>query len=107
VRELLTGLGFTVHLPSRSEEQPDIHARGLCSLRQVFKRTDRWMNRFHGLLVRWARKAYYCVAFVHLGCGILIGRAKIHDACIQMKRDKRYSFPHDVCLRGSQERPEF
>ena len=56
VRELVAELGFTAHLRSRGEEQRDIRELGYRARRWVVERTHSWMNRFRGLLVRWAKK---------------------------------------------------
>ena len=71
----MVGLGFTVHLRSRSEEQRDIRELGYRARRWVVERTHGWMNRFRSLLVRWAKKADNYLAFVHLACGIITWRA--------------------------------
>ena len=75
VRELVAGLGFTAHLRSRGEEQRDIRELGYRARRWVVERTHSWLNRFRGLLVRWAKKAENYLAFVHLACAIITWRA--------------------------------
>ncbi len=60
---------------SRGEEQRDISELGYRARRWVVERTHAWMNRFRGLLVRWAKKADNYLAFVHLACGIITWRA--------------------------------
>lgn len=40
----------------------------------VVERTHSWLNRFRGLLVRWAKKAKNYLAFLHLACGIITWR---------------------------------
>ena len=75
VRELVAGLGFTAHLRSRGEEEREICELGYRARRWVVERTHGWMNRFRGLLVRWAKKAQNYLAFVHLACGIITWRA--------------------------------
>ncbi len=66
---------FTAHVRSRGEEQRDISELGYRARRWVVERTHAWMNRFRGLLVRWAKKADNYLAFVHLACGIITWRA--------------------------------
>jgi hypothetical protein len=44
VRELVAGLGFTIHLRSRGEEQRDIRELGYRARRWVVERTHGWMN---------------------------------------------------------------
>jgi putative transposase len=75
VRELVAGLGFTIHLRSRGEEQRDIRELGYRARRWVVERTHGWMNRFRGLLIRWAKKPENYLAFVHLACAIITWRA--------------------------------
>jgi transposase len=75
VRELVAGLGFTAHLRRRGEEQRDIRELGYRARRWVVERTHGWLNRFRGLLIRWAKKAENYLAFVHLACGIITWRA--------------------------------
>lgn len=75
VRELVAQLGFTAHLRSRGEEQRDIRELGYRARRWVVERTHSSMNRFRGLLVRWAKRAENYLAFVHLACGIITWRA--------------------------------
>ncbi|NEX61798.1 IS5/IS1182 family transposase, partial [Noviherbaspirillum sp. 17J57-3] len=33
-----------------------------------------WLNRFRGLLIRWAKKAKNYLAFLHFACGIITWR---------------------------------
>lgn len=75
VRELVAGLGFTAHLRSRGEERRDIRELGYRARRWVVERTHSWINRFRGLLVRWAKKDENYLAFLHLACGIITWRA--------------------------------
>jgi len=41
----------------------------------VVERTHGWLNRYRGLLIRWAKKAENYLAFLHLACGIITWRA--------------------------------
>lgn len=66
---MVAGLGFTAHLHRRGEEQRDIRELGYRARRWVVERTHGWLNRFRGLLIRWAKKAENYLAFVHLACG--------------------------------------
>jgi len=75
VRGLVAGLGFTAHLRSRGEEQRDIRELGYRARRWIVERTHGWLNRFRGLLIRWAKKVENYLAFVHLACGIITWRA--------------------------------
>ena len=59
VRELVKEFGYTAHIPRR----------------WVVERTHSWMNRFRGLLVRWAKKPENYMAFLHLVCGIITWRS--------------------------------
>lgn len=50
--------GFTAHIRARGEEATQIkHEAGYRARRWVVERTHSWLNRFRGLLVRWAKKA--------------------------------------------------
>ena len=75
VRELVKGLGFTLHLRGRGEEQRDSREGGRRARRWVVERTHGWLNRFRGLLIRWAKKAENYLAFLHLACAIITWRA--------------------------------
>lgn len=57
VCELVAGFGFTAHVRSRGEEQRDLSELGYRARRWVVERSHAWMNRFRGLLARWAKKA--------------------------------------------------
>jgi transposase len=76
IRDLVTEFGFTAHIRSRGEEAVQIKQEaGFRARRWVVERTHSWMNRFRGLLVRWAKKADNYLAFLHLACGIITWRA--------------------------------
>lgn len=72
VRQLLTEFGFTAHILARGEEAKAIKAEaGYKARRWVVERTHSWMNRFRGLLVRWAKKPENYLALVHLACAYI------------------------------------
>ena len=75
VRELVAALGFTVHLRSCGEEKRDIRELGHRARRWVVERTHSWLNRFRGLLARWAKKIERYLAFVRLAWAIITWRA--------------------------------
>lgn len=75
VRELVAGLGFTLHLRRRGEERRDMRELGHRARRWVVERTHGWLNRFRGLLIRWAKKTENYLAFLHLACAIITWRA--------------------------------
>lgn len=76
VRELVEQLRFTAHIRSRGEEAQMIKSDARFQARRwVVERTHSWMNRFRGLLIRWAKKAENYLAFLHLACGIIAWRA--------------------------------
>ena len=72
---MVAGLGFTANLRSRGEEQRDIRELGYRARRWIVERTHGWLNRFRGLLIRWARKVENYLAFVYLACRIITWRA--------------------------------
>ena len=68
--------GFTAHIRSRGEEAEAVKKEaGFKARRWVVERTHSWMNRFHGILIRWAKKADNYLAQLHLVCGIITWRA--------------------------------
>ena len=67
VRALVAQFGFTAHLRSRVEEvQKMKQEAGFRARRWVVERTHSWMNRFSGLMIRWAKKAENYLAFLHI-----------------------------------------
>ena len=76
VRVLLREFGFTAHIRSRGEEAEAVKKEaGFKARRWVVERTHSWMNRFRGILIRWAKKADNYLAQLHLVCGIITWRA--------------------------------
>lgn len=76
VRALVTEFGFSAHIRARGEEAKQLRREaGGRARRWVVERTHSWLNRFRGLLVRWAKKAENYLAFLHLACGIITWRA--------------------------------
>ena len=73
IRELAREFGYTAHIRTRGEEAQQREA-GKRARRWVVERTHSWLNRFRGLLVRWAKKAKNYLAFLHLACGIITWR---------------------------------
>lgn len=73
IQQLAVDWGYRPHIRSRGQEQQQrqtsTHAR-----RWVVERTHSWLNRFRGLLIRWAKKAKNYLAFLHLACGIITWR---------------------------------
>jgi transposase len=76
IRELAKEFGFTTHIRPRGEETQKIkrHARKKAR-RWVVERTHSWLNRFRGILIRWAKRADTYIALLHLACGIITWRA--------------------------------
>jgi putative transposase len=67
VRELLREFGFTAHIRSRGEEARLIKRRARFKARRwVVERTHSWMNRFRGILIRWAKRAENYIALLHM-----------------------------------------
>lgn len=76
VREVVAEFGFTAHICARGEEAQKIKRQaGFRAHRWMVERTHSWMNRFRGLLVRWAKKAENYLAFLHIACGVIAWRA--------------------------------
>ncbi len=75
VRSIVTALQFTPHIRARGEEIKDMKELGLQARRWVVERTHSWINRFRGLLIRWAKKAKNYLGLLHLACGIITWRA--------------------------------
>lgn len=75
IRDLVTAFGWTAHIRARGEEAEQLrHKASFQARRWVVERTHSWINRFRGLLVRWAKKAQNYLAFLHLACGIITWR---------------------------------
>lgn len=76
VRTLLKEFGFTVHIRSRGEEAQALKKSVRFKARRwVVERTHSWMNRFRGILIRWAKKTENYVGLLHVVCGIITWRA--------------------------------
>jgi putative transposase len=76
VREVLQEFGFTAHIRARGEEAHAIkHEAGFRARRWVVERTHSWMNRFRGILIRWAKKAENYLALLHLVFAAITARA--------------------------------
>lgn len=76
VRDLLEEFRFTAHIRARGEEAQAIKKEaGFKARRWVVERTHSWMNRFRGILVRWAKKAENYLGLLHLVCGLITWRA--------------------------------
>jgi transposase len=74
IQQLAVELGYRPHIRSRGEEASHRQA-GKRARRWVVERTHSWLNRFRGLLIRWAKKAKNYLAFLHLACGIITWRS--------------------------------
>lgn len=76
IHELLREFGFTAHVRSRGEEAKYLKkTAGVRARRWVVERTHSWMNRFRGILIRWAKKADNFLAQLHLVCAVITWRA--------------------------------
>lgn len=75
-RDVLEYFAFTAHIRCRGEEAKAIKKEaGFRARRWVVERTHSWMNRFRGLLIRWAKRADAYLGLLHLACGIITYRA--------------------------------
>lgn len=76
VRDLLKEFRFTAHIRCRGEEAQAIKKKaGFKARRWVVERTHSWMNRFRGILIRWAKKSENYLGQLHLVCGLITWRA--------------------------------
>ena len=73
IQQIAVELGYRPHIRSRGEEAQQ-RRNGQRARRWVVERTHSWLNRFRGLLIRWAKKAKNHLAFLHLACGIITWR---------------------------------
>ncbi len=75
VWELLEEFGFTAHVAINDPDaQPIKRKAGYKARRWVVERTHSWMNRFRGILIRWAKKPENYLAQLHLVCAIITHR---------------------------------
>ena len=75
VYALAEEFGFRPHIRSRGEEQQARKREaGFRARRWVVERTQSWLNRFRGLLIRWSKKAQNHRALIHLACGLIAWR---------------------------------
>jgi putative transposase len=82
VYELIEEFGYTAHirpwgsgsgvadLTPEEAEVAKVKAR-----RWVVERTQSWLNRFRGLLIRWCKKAKNYLAMLHFACALITYRA--------------------------------
>lgn len=76
VRELLIEFSFTAHIRSRGDEAKAIKKSARTKARRwVVERTHGWLNRFRGILTRWAKRADTYVALLHFAFAIITWRA--------------------------------
>ena len=76
VRGLAAAFGLVAHIRARGEEAPATEAKpGQKARRWVVERTHSWLNRFRGLLIRWAKKADNYLGMLHFVCGLIAYRA--------------------------------
>ena len=76
VRETVREFGFTAHIRARGEEARALKRQaGFKARRWVVERTQRWMNRFRRVLIRWDKQADNYLAFLHFACALIAFRA--------------------------------
>jgi transposase len=74
-RRKLAKKRYIVHIPYRGLGTEKIQGmRGYPSRRWVVERTDRWMNLFRALKIRYCRKAVNYEALVHFANAIICFR---------------------------------
>jgi transposase len=75
VRAIVEEFGFTAHIKARGEEAQELKRKARAKARRwVVERTHSWMNRFRGVLIRWAKKANNYIALLHLSFAFIIYR---------------------------------
>lgn len=75
VWELLEEFGFTAHVAVNDPDAvPVKREAGRKARRWVVERTHSWMNRFRGVLTRWAKKPENYLAQLHLVCAVIAYR---------------------------------
>lgn len=58
VREIVKEFGYTAHIKARGEEAKELKKSIKKKARRwVVERTNSWLNRFRGILIRWCKKA--------------------------------------------------
>lgn len=76
VREIVKEFGYTAHIKARGEEAKELKKSAKKKARRwVVERTNSWLNRFRGILIRWCKKAENYLAMLHFACGIITWRA--------------------------------
>ena len=62
--------GYRGHIRRRGDGRALVKGRlsKARNQRWVVKRTDSWLNRFRGILIRWEKKAENYIAGLHLAC---------------------------------------
>lgn len=76
VREIVKEFGFIAHIKARGEEAKELKNNAKKKARRwVVERTNSWLNRFRGILIRWCKKAENYLAMLHFACGIITWRA--------------------------------
>jgi transposase len=72
VRALARTFGFTAHIRTRGEEAKAIKQEaGFRARRWVVERAHSWMNRFRGVLIRWAKRVDTYLAMLHFACALI------------------------------------
>ena len=72
IRELVRRFGFTAHIRARGEEAKAIKEEaGFRARRWVVARAHSWMNRFRGVLIRWAKRVDTYLAMLHFACALI------------------------------------
>lgn len=78
VRDLLEAFGFKAHIRPRGEEAAAIKKNPKFKARRwVVERTHSWMNRFRGILIRWAKKDTNYEAMLQLVMGLITWRSSL------------------------------
>ena len=72
VRALARTFGFTAHIRTRGEEAKAIKQEASFRARRwVVERAHSWMNRFRGVLIRWAKRVDTYLAMLHFACALI------------------------------------
>jgi transposase len=72
--------GFTAHIRARGEEAKAIKEEaGFRARRWVVERAHSWMNRFRGVLIRWAKRVDTYMAILHFACAMITWRKVLNS----------------------------
>lgn len=78
VRSTIGALGYHDHIKSRGQETHACHDQpGYRARRWVCERTNSWLNKYRGLLIRWEKKLANYKALLFLACALIVWKRSI------------------------------